>query len=48
MLPYQLGGPDGTTLLPCCAPDCFERNRAAACDAMLVATTVDVSNAGLP
>jgi sugar lactone lactonase YvrE len=44
----QLGGPDGTTLLMCCAPDFFEHNRAVAREAVLLTTEVDVPHAGLP
>ena len=44
----MLGGPDGTTLLACVAPDYFEHNRSVAREAMLVTTTVDVPHAGLP
>jgi sugar lactone lactonase YvrE len=44
----MLGGPDGTTLLACVAPDYFEHNRAGAREAKLVTTTVDVPHAGLP
>jgi sugar lactone lactonase YvrE len=44
----MLGGPDGTTLLACVAPDYFEHNRSAAREAKLVTTTVDVPHAGLP
>ena len=44
----QLGGPDGRTLLLCCAPDFFEHNRAAAREAILATVTVDVPHAGLP
>jgi sugar lactone lactonase YvrE len=44
----MLGGPEGTTLLACVAPDYFEHNRAAAREAKLVTTTVEVPHAGLP
>ncbi len=44
----MLGGPDGTTLLACAAPDYFEHNRANAREAILATTTVDVPHAGLP
>ena len=44
----QLGGDDGRTLLLCAAPDFFEHNRAAADEAVLFTTTVDVPHAGLP
>jgi sugar lactone lactonase YvrE len=43
-----LGGPDGTTLLICSAPDFFEHNRAVAREAVLFTTEVDVPHAGLP
>jgi sugar lactone lactonase YvrE len=44
----MLGGDDGRTLLMCAAPDFFEHARAAARDAVLLTTTVDVPHAGLP
>lgn len=44
----QLGGPDGTTLLLCTAPDFFEHNRAVAREAVLFTTEVDVPHAGRP
>ncbi len=44
----QLGGDDGRTLLLCAAPDFFEHNRAAAREAVLLTTTVEVAHAGLP
>lgn len=44
----QLGGPDGTTLLMCCAPDFFEHNRSVAREAILATVEVDVPHAGLP
>lgn len=44
----QLGGPDGTTLLLCSAPDFFEHNRAVAREAVLLTAEVDVPHAGLP
>jgi sugar lactone lactonase YvrE len=44
----MLGGDDGKTLLLCTAPDFFEHNRAAAREAVLVTTTVDVPHAGRP
>jgi sugar lactone lactonase YvrE len=44
----MLGGPEGTTLLACAAPDYFEHNRAGTREAQLVTTTVDVPHAGLP
>ena len=43
-----LGGPDGRTLVLCCAPDFFEHTRSAATEAVLFATSVDVPHAGLP
>ncbi|MFN8017704.1 MAG: SMP-30/gluconolactonase/LRE family protein [Acidimicrobiales bacterium] len=43
-----LGGEDGCTLLICSAPDFFEHNRAAAREAVLFTTSVDVPHAGLP
>lgn len=44
----MLGGDDGRTLLVCCAPDFFAHARAAAREAVLFTTTVDVPHAGLP
>jgi sugar lactone lactonase YvrE len=44
----MLGGDDGTTLFLCVAPDFLEHNRAAAREARIVATTVDVPHAGTP
>ena len=44
----MLGGPDGTTLLQCCAPGFLAHERKAANDARLVATEVEVGRAGLP
>ena len=44
----QLGGPDGTTLLLCAAPDFFEHNRAVAREAVLFTTEVEVPHAGRP
>lgn len=44
----MLGGDDGRTLLVCLAPDFFEQNRAAAREAVLATTTVEVPHAGLP
>ncbi|PAK25667.1 gluconolactonase [Streptomyces sp. alain-838] len=44
----MLGGPDGTTLLQCCAPDAQVKPRARAGEAVLVTTDVDVPHAGLP
>lgn len=43
-----LGGADGRTLLLCAAPDFYEHNRAAAREAVLLATEVDVPHAGRP
>ena len=43
-----LGGPDGTTLLLCSAPDFFEQNRSVAREAVLFTVEVDVPHAGLP
>ncbi|MGI9017792.1 MAG: SMP-30/gluconolactonase/LRE family protein [Euzebya sp.] len=44
----QLGGPDGTTLLICAAPDFDAHQRAAATEAVLLTTTVDSPHAGRP
>lgn len=44
----QLGGPAGTTLLLCSAPDFFEHNRMNTREAVLFTTEVDVPHAGLP
>jgi sugar lactone lactonase YvrE len=44
----MLGGPDGRTLLLCCAPDYFEANRRDTREALLLTTEVDVPHAGLP
>ena len=44
----MLGGPNGTTLLQCCAPGYLAHERKAANDARLVATEVEVPHAGLP
>ncbi|MEO6987757.1 MAG: SMP-30/gluconolactonase/LRE family protein [Aquihabitans sp.] len=44
----QLGGPEGTTLLLCSAPDFFEHNRAVAREAVLFTTEVEVPHAGRP
>ena len=44
----MLGGPAGTTLLMCCAPDSDSHKRARASEAMLVITEVEVPRAGLP
>jgi sugar lactone lactonase YvrE len=43
-----LGGEDGRTLVACAAPDFYEHARAAAREAVLLTTTVDVPRAGLP
>jgi sugar lactone lactonase YvrE len=43
-----LGGPDGRTLLMCCAPDFYEHNRAPVREAALLATEVEVPHAGRP
>jgi len=43
-----LGGEDGRTLVACAAPDFHEEARAAAREAALLATEVDVPHAGLP
>lgn len=43
-----LGGPDGRTLLLCCAPDFYEHTRSAAREAVLLSTEVAVPHAGLP
>jgi sugar lactone lactonase YvrE len=43
-----LGGEDGRTLIACAAPDFDEQARAAARDAVLLTTTVEVPYAGLP
>jgi sugar lactone lactonase YvrE len=44
----MLGGPNGTTLLQCCAPGYLAHERKAANDARLVTTEVEVPHAGLP
>lgn len=44
----MLGGHDGRTLLMCAAPDFLEANRAAARDAVLLSTRVEIPHAGLP
>ena len=44
----MLGGEDGRTLLMCAAPDFLEVNRAAAREAVLLCTSVEVPHAGLP
>ncbi|GAB3309318.1 gluconolactonase [Epidermidibacterium keratini] len=43
-----LGGDDGKTLFICVAPDYDAKDRAAAREARIVATTVDVPHAGRP
>jgi sugar lactone lactonase YvrE len=43
-----LGGPDGRTLFLCAAPDFDERARAAAREAQLLSTRVEVPHAGRP
>jgi sugar lactone lactonase YvrE len=43
-----LGGEDGRTLIACAAPDFQEEARSAAREAVLLTTTVDVPQAGLP
>ena len=43
-----LGGEDGRTLIACAAPDFHEEARAAAREAVLLTTTVEVPRAGLP
>ena len=42
----MLGGPDGPTLLQCCAPGYLAHERKAANDARLVTTEVEVADAG--
>jgi sugar lactone lactonase YvrE len=44
----MLGGDDGRTLLVCAAPDHDHRARAAATEAVLLTTRVEVPHAGLP
>ena len=44
----MLGGDDGRTLFLCVAPDFNEEARAAAREARILATTVDVPHAGTP
>lgn len=44
----MLGGDDGRTLLACAAPDFFEDARAAAREAVLLTTRVEIGHAGLP
>ena len=43
-----LGGDDGRTLIACAAPDFHEAARKAACEAVLLRTTVEVPCPGLP
>ncbi len=44
----MLGGPDGRSLLQCCAPGFLAHERRGATDAALVVTEVEVGRAGLP
>ncbi len=44
----MLGGPEGTTLLACCAPDSHKEHRQRTRDSILVVTEVDVPGAGYP
>jgi sugar lactone lactonase YvrE len=44
----MLGGPDGKTLLQCCAASYLAHERAHADDALLVATDVEVGRGGRP
>lgn len=44
----MLGGPEGTTLLMCCAPDSDAQKRADATEAVLAITEVEVARSGLP
>ncbi|MEZ5373934.1 MAG: SMP-30/gluconolactonase/LRE family protein [Microthrixaceae bacterium] len=44
----MLGGPEGTTLLICAAPDFFEHLRSEADEAVLLTAEVDVPHAGRP
>jgi sugar lactone lactonase YvrE len=44
----MLGGPDGTTLVLCCAPDSHRERREPTREAKVFATEVDVPHAGLP
>ena len=44
----MLGGPVGTTLLMCCAPDSDPHKRAGTPEAVLAITEVEVAGAGLP
>jgi len=43
-----LGGEDGHTLIACAAPDFYEEPRSSAREAVLLTTTVEVPQAGLP
>ncbi len=44
----MLGGPAGTALLMCCAPDSDAHKRASAAEAVLAVTEVEVAKTGLP
>jgi sugar lactone lactonase YvrE len=44
----MLGGPNGTTLLMCAAPDFLEANRAPTREAVLLTAVVDTPHAGRP
>jgi sugar lactone lactonase YvrE len=44
----MLGGPDGITLLQCCAPESHQQYRESVREAILVATNVDAPHAGRP
>jgi sugar lactone lactonase YvrE len=44
----MLGGPEGRTLLQCCAPGYLAHERKHATDAILMATEVEVGRGGLP
>ncbi len=44
----MLGGPVGSTLLMCCAPDSDPHKRAATMQAVLAVAEVDIAKAGLP
>lgn len=44
----MLGGPNGTSLLQCCAPDADPSLRSVSREAILVSTEVDVPGAGRP
>ena len=43
-----LGGEDGRTLIACAAPDFYEQARAAARETVLLTTTGEVPDGGLP